>query len=174
MNKLVSFFASLFGLLFLNSNLVIAQTHARMTLDIGGSITVWLGEPKQDVLHELSKAQYEILSSPHLPVTMVRYGKAIYSLGFESDRLTFANRNWYTENNDEIESVIGALASLATNADSPSCAVFHELLSEPDITGQKVLVRCGSREILIAKGKAVGGKNFSEVSERIGEYPRSK
>lgn len=66
--------------------------------------------------------------------TAVQYNTRIYFVGFKADRLSYAERGWYNEN-DELESVLGALESLADNMDSQFCSVSHEPVSKPGLSG---------------------------------------
>jgi hypothetical protein len=65
-----------------------------------------------------------------------------------------------------------AAASVITSRAEPKASGSrgHSPLSEPDISGDRIFIKCGQRNLLIGKFK-IQGKVSMSVSESIGELP---
>ncbi|MFZ0739297.1 MAG: hypothetical protein WAM96_19530 [Candidatus Acidiferrales bacterium] len=164
-------FVSLFLLLLIASPAQTEQPQSspddRVSLDVG-SITVWLGMSKTDVVKKFSNAGYEItdLSSG----IIAHNSREFHDMRFKSGRLVFADLEWYSSNSEEIGAVVGALGALADKTKSRPCFLSHEPLSTPDTSLERIFIFCRERSVLIASGKVLG-KPTVDVSERIGEIP---
>ena len=138
------------------------------SLDLG-SVTVWLGMTKQEAMKKLSAAG-------DTPKELgdkigVETGTGTHILWFKNDRLVFTDLEWYRDRTgDGIDAVLGALGALAQKNDGHPCAVLHAPLSDPNLSVDRVFVKCGERSVLISKGK-LEGKLLVDVSERIGDMP---
>ncbi len=138
------------------------------SLDLG-SVTVSLGMPKKDVLKKLSDESYEVIETGENKSLVTRAGH-VYSLRFRNGLLTYADREWYNKDSEEVDAILGGLGSLADQRTYEPCSVVHSPLSDPDISGDRIFIACGQRTLLIGKFK-LQGKVSMTVSESIGELP---
>lgn len=148
----------------------------RTTLDLG-TVTVWIGIPKQEVLSKFAIAGYKLLSTSAEDTAdgkliLVNAGDTIYDVAFTAGRLTFAERGWYTKNVSVEDAVIDSLTAVAGTSGT-LCKVTPDTLSSPGSSSKRVFVSCGSRTILIMKTK-LDKSEYVSVSERIGEYYSQK
>lgn len=142
-----------------------AQTGQRVTLELG-NVTVWLGMPKVDVLSACAAAGYTAIEnkddgSINILTGTTKAGR-LYSVRFTAGRVSYAGRSWSSNGKDELDAVLGALATL----DGKNCTVSHEPTNEPDTQLNRVLIVCGSRSVLIVTGK-ISGIAVADVFERI-------
>jgi hypothetical protein len=139
----------------------------RVSLEVG-SVTVWLGMPKAEVVKKFSDAGYEVTDSGD--GVLAHSGRELHDLHFENGRLVYADLQWYNSNTEEMDAVLGALGALADKTKSRPCSMSHEPLSKPDTALDRIFIFCGDRSVLIARGKFLG-KPVMDVSERIGDIP---
>lgn len=144
-----------------------SQPRARVLLDLG-TVTVWLGMPKDEAVKKFVDAQYIVTDMGDQ--ILVHLGSVYYGrLAFKNNRLVFTFVEWLKADTDEVDAVLGALGALAEKGPSP-CVLSHQPLSQPDSTLNRVFVICGDRSVLIGHGK-VGNSPFVSITERIGELP---
>lgn len=155
----------------------------RVSLDVG-SVTVWLGMPRTEVLTRLTAAGYKITDVGNNWTIVDSFG-SMHDLRFRDGKVIYADREWYvSKDTDEAEAVIGALGTLAEKSKTNPCAVSHEPLAEPTISADRVFVSCGrtirangelaiERSVLISQA-VVAGKKILSISERIGVFPSSQ
>lgn len=134
-----------------------------------GSITVWLGMSRAEVLKACAAAGYQTMDDKEHQITYIFTNKSkvnfrAFSVAFKAERVTFASRSWYSGAKDGFEAVLGALAIL----DGQHCSVTHEPVNKPEVKADRVLVSCGVRSVLVLKGTA-GSDQIADVIERIGD-----
>ncbi|HEY5175841.1 MAG TPA: hypothetical protein VII95_09795 [Terriglobales bacterium] len=152
-----------------------------VTLDIG-SVTVWLGMPKTDVLRKLAGTAYKVTDLGDW--ILVDSYSSVHDLRFRDRKMIYADREWYMSNEtDEAGAVIGALGALAQKSNGSACVVTHDPVAKPTISLDRIFVLCGrtirsdgtvtvERSVVIALG-VISGKKSLNVTERIGEFPNS-
>jgi hypothetical protein len=144
------------------------QNKERVSLDLG-TVTVWLGMPKTEVVKRCTDAGFEIVDLGEGVIAHIA-DRTVHDLRFKNGRLSYADLEWYNSNVEEIDAVIGALGALADKRESQTCTILHQPYSAPDIVLNRVFITCGDRSVFIASGKS-NGKPTLDVSERIGEIP---
>jgi hypothetical protein len=156
------------GLVFLTALTTVAQTRQKVTLELG-SVTVWLGMPKADVLSACAAAGYratEVKDNGDVFISITT-GTArsdqVYAVKVRGGRVIYADREWYSSERDAWESVLGALATL----DGKNCLLSHQPVNKPESQMNRVFLLCGPRSVLITNGKR-NGVAVSDVWERIG------
>ncbi len=142
-----------------------AESQKQVSLDLG-SITVWLGMPKEVARKKIADAHYKISYEDAYSMII---GSGDYQVGFKAGRLCFASRSWLRM--DKIDAVIGALGAAAGDGEGSTCIVSHQPTSDPMHSTNRIFVQCGKRSVLIMKVKFNGNDETDEVSERIGELP---
>jgi hypothetical protein len=145
----------------------------RVTLDLG-TVTVWIGMPKQEAFSKLATAGYKLMTTSDEDtadgkIIAVLSGDELYSIAFTAGRLSFADRDWYNKNTSVADAVIDSLRTVA-GPSGATCKVIPDTLSNPESSLKRVFVQCGTRTILIMKGKIGKAENLVTVSERIGDY----
>lgn len=155
-------------LLFLMPFQCFAQNEVTLEL---GSVTVWLGMPRQEAVKQLSKASYTLLNSRSedflIPV-VDGSRNAVGLVRFTSDRLSYASRSWGTCERDCLETVLTVLGQVAKTPGV--CSVENDPRASPDLTVNRILVKCGQHGILMLKGKYLG-KETADVEEFIRAKP---
>jgi hypothetical protein len=127
----------------------------RVTLDLG-TVTVWIGMPKQEAFSKLATAGYKLMTTSDEDTAD---GKIIAVLS--GDELY--------KNTSVADAVIDSLRTVA-GPSGATCKVIPDTLSNPESSLKRVFVQCGTRTILIMKGKIGKAENLVTVSERIGDY----
>jgi len=152
---------------FLTPSIGQAQTpNSKISLQLG-RVTVWLGMPQTDALLQLQSAGYQVFGSS--TDRLIKDGKNDYSVSFETGRLVYASRDWYNEETNEIDAVLGALAALASHG-STLCSVLSAPISRPDESAERVFITCGERSVVLMRGHFASSKNsFVSASEQIGQ-----
>jgi len=150
----------------------------RVSLKLG-TVTVWLGMPKDEALRRLSDAGY--LTAPSGNAVVMVAWRDMQSdhgsmLRFEKGRLNYADVSWLENGRSEGEAVLEALGALSQKKGSGTCDVDYAPLSSPDMAGSRVIISCGLRSVLISKVRVqsdiqVGNENGIQVLERIGYLP---
>jgi hypothetical protein len=139
-----------------------------ISLDIG-VVSVWLGMPKDQALKKFSEVGYKTSPLQKDGRMFVDTGTNASLVIFNSDRLVFADVGWYQSGRTEADAVLGALGALADKkSKDEACEVANVPLSRPDISGNRVLVSCGPRSVLIGKLKIENDQPGATVRERIG------
>jgi hypothetical protein len=139
----------------------------RVSLELG-SITVWLGMPRQEVINKCASAGFKSIEAPN----GIRFvsGDTMYTVEFKDDRLTYADREWYFANGelDAFQSTIAALGAIADDNSSLTCTISHQPLNTPEMQINRVFIVCGNRSYLLIDG-TMNGKKIHGVTERIGK-----
>jgi hypothetical protein len=159
--------AGLFLTCFLTPLIAQAQTpNSKVSLELG-RVTVWLGMAQTDALLQLQSAGYQVLGTS--TDRLIKDGKNMYSVSFETGRLIFASRDWYNEETKEIDAVLGALAALASHG-STLCSVQSAPINRPDESADRVFISCGERSVVLMRGHFASSKNsFVGAYEQIGQ-----
>jgi hypothetical protein len=147
---------------------VVPQKSSHVTLELG-TVPVWLGMPKSEVMAALSEAGYKVLvddtKENSIFVTAgTALGHRLYTIRFnKAGRLIYADRPWHNSDKNSFESILGALETV----DGQRCTVSHQPLNTPELKLDRIFIFCdSSRTILITHGKALGTTE-SSVYERI-------
>jgi hypothetical protein len=148
-----------------------AQTNSRISLECG-TVTIWLGMAQSQVEKEFHNAGYYVpdLNAQKLSLVTDLQRKHVYSVGFESEKLVYASRDWPVTGTNQLSAVIGSLSAFAANG-KMSCSIQSSPLKSPDISAERVIVNCGERSLVIAKGKSAVAPDFAAVTEWIGTAP---
>jgi hypothetical protein len=149
----------------------VVSRHPKLSIDLG-SVTVWLGMPQTDALLQFQSAGVKVLGDGTAGRTNIQDGSHVYSIWFKNGKVVCAEREWYSSGRDEMDAVIGALSAVASHGES-TCSIVHDTIGEPDHSGERILLDCGQRSVLLLKGKsdASNGMKFVDVFERIGQIP---
>jgi hypothetical protein len=161
-------------LLVVSSVFINAQAKdAKTSLELG-SLTVWLGMPKQEVVKQCARAGYsvsnglgdelEIRDSEKLTID-----SHIFRVIFKNDRVTYASRNWYSSKRKPFDAVLGALEQL--EGARGGCSVAHDQDKSPDGTSDLVFITCGFHRVLIESGN-MDGESVANVYEQIDSRKR--
>jgi hypothetical protein len=144
----------------------------RTALDIG-TVTVWLGMPRQEVVDKCASAGYKQLVSGKDHIWFVGNQNS-YNVHFRDNRLVYADREWYAKGADAFQSTMAALGSLADRQTFPlSCIISHEPKRDPNWNMDRIFVLCGERSVLLIHHKYKEDTAYS-VTESIGKLPPSK
>lgn len=141
---------------------------ARTSMELG-SVTVWLGMPKQEVVRRCASAGYSVNDTNDLIFDTNDPKKATadskwFGVKFKNGRLSFASREWYSSKASPFGAAIGALEQLKdTHA---GCSVVHDQDKSPDAEFERVFITCGFRTVLIKVGKMYG-EPVADVWEQI-------
>ncbi len=153
----------LIGLLLAIST--IAQTEAQ-SLQIG-SIEMRFGMSKADVEKGASRMGLEKADADHWFITSGGTNPALLgSVQFSGGRVTYADREWLTKGSDPVKAILGAVNSFAKEG-LRSCVISHELVPSPNATGEKAVIDCGAKRLLILKLK-IDGQEVDYVTEQLG------
>lgn len=135
-----------------------------------GSVKVWLGMPESDALSALRRAGFQVAGKDEEGKTILRDGPASYSVAFRDAALIYADREWLLSQRDEISAVLGALETIAPRG-STACTVNHDRVNKPAMQSDRIFVRCGTRSVLIMKGKEPSTEAvLTDVYEFIGRF----
>ena len=88
------------------------------------------------------------------------------TIQFTNGRLSYADRNWVTYDNDIAEAMFGAVKTL-NNEGFSRCNVTADDSVSPDLTAHRVWIECGEKTVLIIR-RSFGGKSYNSVDERLG------
>lgn len=88
------------------------------------------------------------------------------TLQFTNGRLTHAERNWVTYDNDITEALFGVVHSLNEEGFA-TCVVTANTKATPDATSHGVWIVCGEKSILVVR-RTFGGKSYNTVDEHLG------
>jgi hypothetical protein len=143
-------------------------TGAKTSLELG-SVTVWLGMSKQEVLRRCIVADYMVSEGDHHSLMIVDGKKLtedsrIFDVILKNDRVTFASRNWYSSKAKPFEAVLGALEQLGDRR--TGCLVIHDQDKSPSHALDQVLISCGFRTVRIESGN-MNGEPVADVYEQI-------
>ena len=130
-----------------------------------GSVTVYLGMSKSELLKKVSEKSYKTFDSSESTVEVVNAGH-VYTVRFSGGKLVYADSNW-PENPELIDAILGGLGSIAKGPTN-TCSVLHQPLSDPDVSGDRFFIECGQRNLLIGKLR-IGGNVGPSVLESIGD-----
>jgi hypothetical protein len=142
---------------------------ARTSMELG-SVTVWLGMPKQEVVRRCASAGYSAPDETNGRIfdtddlKKVTADSKVFIVKFKNGRLSFASRDWYSSKASEFGAVIGALEQFKDTR--AGCSVVHDQDKSPDAEFERVFITCGLRTVLIKVGK-VYGESFADVWEQI-------
>lgn len=149
-----------------------AQTPNHVTLELR-SVTVWLGEPKAQVQKEMESEGMifgEGSGRGHYLVAD-NAGKTSYPLQFTNDKLSYAARNWMSDDPAKaLQTVMDAMTSLVDRG-AVKCELEHAPMNDPNMRVNRIFINCGLRGLLLTTGTAkIAGENYGqdEVSEFIG------
>jgi hypothetical protein len=156
----------LLPLLFtISANMPSQQSKPRVSLDLG-SVNVWLGMSKAEVLNAVHKVGYRTideLTDGKAMITSGDVGKGpYYTVKFTADRLSYAERSWFSDN-QPFDAVLGALSTVS----GKSCDIQDDPKMTPEMNIRRIYIYCGERSILILKG-TLGKNAMADVFERIG------
>jgi len=136
-----------------------------------GPVLVHLGMTKAEVQ---SKASGLGILKPEDDFWMITTGgskgEPYGTVRFAAGRVIYADRDWITSGSDAIEGILGATNSLTQEGIS-TCAISHDMVSVPGSPVERAVFACGTKRLLIAKGK-VNGEDFEEIDESIGDSPK--
>jgi hypothetical protein len=138
-----------------------------------GSVTVWLGMPRQEVVKRCASAGYSVIQGPGDELEIRDSEKLtadshIFRVIFKNDRVTYASRNWYSSKAKPFDAVLGALEQLGG---ARGCFVVHDQDKSPGSTWDRVFVTCGLRRVLIEIGNT-NGESVANVYEQIDSRER--
>ena len=88
------------------------------------------------------------------------------SVQFTAGRVTYASREWLISGTDAVEAILGATNSLNQNG-ANICVISHDTVSSPGSPFERAIFECGTRRLLIVKGK-VDGQAIEDMYESIG------
>ncbi len=139
----------------------------KISLELG-SVTVWLGMPRQEVVKRCASAGYSMPNRPGDDLEIRDSEKLttdghIFRVIFKNGRLAFASRNWYSSKASPFDAVLGALGQLETRG---GCSVVHDQDKSPDGRLDMVFITCGYRRVLIESGNT-NGESVANVYEQI-------
>jgi hypothetical protein len=140
-----------------------------VSLDLG-TMTVWLGMSKAQLLASCVKSGYRPISSDdpeelYVADQVGEITRQVFAVRFLNGKLSYANRTWLTKSGSVDDAVIGAFATFNGKT---GCSIAHAFENGPDRHIERVVVTCGSRSVLVSKGEALG-MNETEVLEEIGQ-----
>ena len=135
-----------------------------------GSVSVWLGMSKSEVVRRVSDAGYKSQVDDS-NVIIVGSNKSqsgvLGTTSFRSGMLIFASRSWFQSGSNLMAAVIGALSALASQG-SDRCSISSWPVKKPDFTSDNVGIYCGKRSVILNKGRFGSDGDFIDVDERIG------
>jgi hypothetical protein len=139
-----------------------------------GSVTVWLGMPKQEVVKRCASASYLLSKGPGDELEIrdsekLTAGSHIFRVIFKNDQVTYASRNWYSSKASPFDAVLGALEQLGDARGG--CSVAHDQDKTPGSAFDRVVVTCGFRRVLIESGNT-NGISVANVYEQIDSRER--
>lgn len=147
---------------------------AKTSLELG-SVTVWLGMPRQEVVKRCGSAGYSMANRPGDDLEIRDSEKLTtdshtFRVIFKNGRLAFASRNWYSSKTSPFDAVLGALEQLGDRR-AGGCLVVHDQEKSPDSTWSLVYITCGFRRVLIESGNT-NGESVANVYEQIDSRER--
>ncbi len=150
----------------------LAQSTEKVSLDLG-SVTVWLGMPRQEVVNKCTAAGYKQYPPDDHQILFLDSGNHEYTTQFKSGLLVYADREWYTAKGDmdAFQTTMAAMGSLVDKQKFPlSCMISHEPISKPGTHVNRLFVLCGKRSFLLIDGQfeITKGRIYG-VTERIGD-----
>ncbi|HZR65181.1 MAG TPA: hypothetical protein VFA85_08545 [Terriglobales bacterium] len=159
-------------LLFTISFPAFAQSDSRKPSLELGTVIARLGMSRQQVVSLCANAGFNQVLFEENEIVFENGGQA-YTTAFQNGRLVYADRDWYSKQNDfdAFQSTMAALASIAGsegNRGLSTCTISHQPRNTPDSQANRVVITCGSRSFLLLDSK-MGGKTYYGVYERIGE-----
>ncbi len=142
---------------------------AKVSLDLG-SVTVWLGMPRQELINKCAGAGFKQMFADDDGILFTD-GKRNYNTQFKDGRLAYADLDWYSSKG-ELDAFQTTMAALASMVDShrdliPACAITHEPLNKPDYQVDRIFISCGKRSFLLLA--LSGGKKSYGIMESIGK-----
>ena len=145
----------------------IAQSMSqKVSLELG-SVTVWLGMPRQEVINKCASVGFKQLVQDR---DRLRFQSEdhMYTTEFKNGRLVYADRDWYSKKSgsDAFQSTIAALGTIGDK--NTTCIISHAPVTDPDKMLNRVFIECGKRSFLLLENKTEG-KAYYDVYERIGE-----
>lgn len=138
----------------------VLQSAQKVSLELG-SVKVWLGMTRGEVLNACAAAKYKVLEDKSDDSLNIESNS--YRVEFKSGRVSAARRSWLAGGKDGLEAVLGALATL----DKQNCVVISGAENKPDVTMSRVSINCGARSVLILRGR-IGRDGVEDVFEWIG------
>jgi hypothetical protein len=155
------------SVLFALSPQCFAQSEVSLKL---GGVTVWLGMSKQEAVKRFSESSYKVIEAKDLMSAVVdQASNAVGLVTFTSGHLSYAQRSWGTCEENCLDSVLAALASIAADG-IKRCTLERDTILEPATKTDRVSIICGQRGVLMLKGK-IGGKGVAGVEEFIRSEP---
>ncbi len=141
----------------------------KVTLELG-SVTVWLGEPKQKIFADFADSGL-VLDDAKDGMVFVHppkdYFTGAYTMRFSADKLVFADRTWTVQGVEPIQAAVNAFASLASHG-ATQCTFSHDTkATEVGLNYDRVFVTCGQRSILLMNERYNRSED-GKVMERIG------
>jgi hypothetical protein len=150
--------------LLLTFSVANAQAAPKLSLELG-SMKVWLGMSKADVLSACAAVGYSAIDSKN--GVYITSGKGenshIYDVEFKKGLLSYASRSWASHDKDYLEAVIGVLKGF----DGATCSISNQPMNKPESALERVLVICGDRSVMLISG-TIGKDRVGDVIERIG------
>jgi hypothetical protein len=154
------------SVLFALSPQCFAQSEVSLKL---GGVTVWLGMSKQEAVKRFSESSYKVIEAKDLMPVVDQAGNAVGLVTFTSGHLSYAERSWGTCEENCLDSVLAALASIAADG-IKRCTLERDTILEPATKTDRVFIICGQRGVLMLKGK-IGGQGVADVDEFIRSEP---
>ena len=160
------------SVLFALSPQCFAQSEVSLKL---GGVTVWLGMSKQEAVKRFSESSYKVIEAKDLMSAVVdsavvdQASNTVGLVTFTSGHLSYAQRSWGTCEENCLDSVLAALASIAADG-IKRCTLERDTILEPATKTDRVSIICGQRGVLMLKGK-IGGKGVAGVEEFIRSEP---
>jgi hypothetical protein len=139
----------------------------RISLEIG-SVSVWLGMPKSEALHALKDAG--LTNAPDAGgLYMVVGSGSMASVSFTNGKLSFADREWVSEDKNDVDAMLGALEALSSRGVS-NCNIQHAPITSPNQRANRIFINCGERGVMLMRGSFQNLGIVNSVTERIGHF----
>jgi hypothetical protein len=133
-----------------------------------GPVKVLLGMPKSEVQNNIAGLGVVKTDEDSWTITNGRSDVEVYgNIQFTNGRVTYVGRSWLTKNSDAVEAILAAINSFNQEG-LTACTILHNTVSTPAIAGERAIIGCGAKRLLIIKSK-LEGRPFEDITEQIGE-----
>ena len=136
----------------------------KAALEVAG-VNLHLGMTKGEVTEKLSGNEISKMNDDNWMIAAPN--QLGPTLQFTNGRLTHAERNWGTYDNDIVEALFGVVHSLNEEG-FVTCVVTANTKAGPDAASRGVWIVCGEKSILVMR-LTFGCKSYNTVDEHLGK-----
>ncbi len=142
----------------------------KVTMELG-PVTVWLGEPKEQVMADLAHTKSKVTTDKSTLV--ITFGDRLFYVDFKDNRVAYASRPSTSKSKNATDALFDAVKELNDKGEQ-SCRVFREDRDAPDDSDARVkqiFIICNRRSIRIMIPELYGQGFPPQIFEQIGELP---